>query len=89
MNLTFCGYKITNCVDNELQHFFGQARVNANPEGSLCNDVSVLQIADHSEIDVLISRLPHQVATEEQASANLQAIQVLDELIPREAKASL
>ena len=57
-----CGHKFNYIFHYIIKHWFCQARINTNPEGSHHYDICVGKVPNYSKIDVPISRLLQNVS---------------------------
>jgi hypothetical protein len=85
---TCCRFQdeFSECTGDKIQHWFGQAWINANPKHVVHNEIRVGQIANHAVFAVLVGRLAKQIAAEQQPRRNLVCFESVDQSVTAEGR---
>src|SRR5437764_6521390 len=71
-------------LDDVIEHRLRQSWVYADPEGIVHDGQRIAQISDYAVRDIAVSRLPGEVAAEQETGGDLAVLQVPDDIGSRE-----
>ncbi len=79
-------YEFTDGLDGVLVHFICDTRIASNPKRVTHDYIRVHQRLEDLVLYILVSWLLEQIATEQQACADLVLLEILDKLIAIEGR---